>query len=40
MENEWIESMNVNVNGRWMNEVDECEWRMNECGEWMWMEDE
>ena len=30
----------MNLNGRWMNEVDECACRMNEWGRWMWMEDE
>ena len=35
MEDEWMRTMNVN--GRWMNEVDECEWKMNEWGGWMWI---
>ena len=40
----------MNVNGGWMNEVDDYEWKimnevdecdkkMNEWGRWMWMED-
>ena len=27
MEDEWMVSMNVNE--RWMNEFDECEWKVN-----------